>query len=132
MWKTKINSGIQKDVGYGAQEHRHHADGPEALGVDKAVHAQAGHHKDISQEVDGDVGVRIADGGVAGPEEVEHGPLHRQPQHCQRMTPTSTMSTKELPMMASASFTFPRPALDGAERGAAHAEEVGKGTPPWR
>ena len=70
--------GVQHDVHRRPQHHRHHAHRTKALGVDKGVHPQADHHEQGAHEIDGHVVVGIGKGGIAGPEEIEDGPLKNQ------------------------------------------------------
>ncbi len=55
-----------------------------ALGIDEAVHAQACHDKHISQQVNGDIGVCVADRSVTGPKKIEHGTLYQKAGHCEQ------------------------------------------------
>ena len=79
----KDEDGIQHDVHRRPQGHRHHPHAAEALGVDKGVHAQADHHKEGAQQIDGQVVVGVGEGQVAGPKEIEDGPPEGQAEHRQ-------------------------------------------------
>ena len=81
--QQKDKDGIQHDVHRRPQGHRHHPHAAEALGVDKGVHAQADHHKEGAQQIDGQVVVGVGEGQVAGPKEIEDGPPEGQAEHRQ-------------------------------------------------
>ena len=76
--QQKDEDGVQDDVHRRPQHHRHHAHRAKALGVDEGVHAEAYHHKQGAHEIDGHVVVGIGEGGVAGSEQIENGPLKGQ------------------------------------------------------
>ena len=123
--ESKDKDRVQDDIGNGTQKHRHHSDGPKALGIDKAVHTQPHHHEQVSQQIDGDIVLRVGDGGVAGPEEVEHGALKGQAQHCQH----NSRSHHHYKRISHDFFCFfqvsPSP-LNGTQGRPAHSEQIGK------
>ena len=119
--KHKDENRVQNDVRHGAQKHSHHADAAKALGVDEAVHAEPSHHEQAPQEVYGHILVRIRVGGIAGAEQIEHGPLQNQPQHRQPHAEQHHHG-KGIAHDPLRLVHISPPSLDGAEGGASHAE----------
>ena len=116
---------VQDDVHNRPQPHRHHAHLSKSLGVDEGVHPQADHHKEGAHQVDGHIGVGVGVGGVAGPEQVEHGPLDDQKQGGDRRSEDQEQGKG----VSHDPFCFlsvsPSP-LHGAQRRAAGAAQIGK------
>ena len=69
--QTKDQDRVKDDVGHGADAYGHHADGGEALRGDEGVHAQGDLYEDGADRVDGNVFHGIADGVLAGAEQIE-------------------------------------------------------------
>ena len=124
--ENKDKNRIQYNIGDRPQKHGHHTHGPKALGIDKAVHAQACHDKDIAHEIDRHISVCVGYGGVAGAKEIQHGPLEHQAQdrqqdsHCHHHHKGIAHDGLRLFLISPSPF-------NGAQGSAAHAEKVGKG-----
>ena len=57
--KGKNKYGVENDIGAGSQQHGHHANGAEPLGIDEAVHPKPDHHENTPQKVNTDILIRI-------------------------------------------------------------------------
>lgn len=48
------------------------------MSIDKGIHSQADHHKNGTQDIDGQIIVGIGEGQVTGAEQIEDGPAEEQ------------------------------------------------------
>ena len=93
----KNKNGVQYNVGNRRPKHGHHTHGPEALGVDEAVHAQTYHDKDIAHE---DRWLRKRPRRKwwhRWPEQIQHGPLEHQSGDRQQDPPRRPSSQRNCP-----------------------------------
>ncbi len=67
--------GVQGNVDHRPQQDGQHPGAPKALGVDKAVHPQAGHGEDAAADVNGNILVGVGESDIAGPKQIEEGTL---------------------------------------------------------
>ena len=74
---------VQQDVGHRADQHRRHAHRAEALAGDKIVQPHRHQGEEGARRVDGHVGVRVAEGGAAGPKTEQQRPAAEQKTHGQ-------------------------------------------------
>ena len=75
--KDKDKQRVQEQVQHSPDGHGEHARDAEPLGVDEIVHAKTYHDEQRAAQVDGEVGVRIGIGGVAGTEQIHQRPAKR-------------------------------------------------------
>lgn len=123
----KDKQGIQNQVQHSSNGHREHTCDAEALGVDKVVHAKAHHHKERAAQVNSEVGVRIGIGYIAGAEKIHQRAAENVAQDGKDRTAYKEHG-KGICHDLFCLFCLASSPGNGEERGAAGAEQVGKGS----
>ena len=117
---------VQDDVQHRPDDHGHHADAGEALGVDERVHAQADEHRDGADHIDPEIAQRGGQGRIVAAQQAQHcggGKVHADGQDRAHEQEHGKGSAHD-PLRFVVPVFAPG---DGRQRGAAGAEQVGKG-----
>ena len=122
----KDKDGVQDDIEHRPQHHRGHPQAGKALGDQKAVHAGGHEGKEGARGVDGQVGVGVAEGGVAGAEPHEQMLLQQEEQSGQHAG--QYQQHQEAVGQHPAGLPVPPlPHAHGHDGGAAQAHQGGEG-----
>ena len=124
--QDKDKDGVQNDVQNGPDEHAEHGGGGPPLGADEGIEAQGQLDKDGAQQIDADILLGVADGGVGRTEGVQDGLLkdaesHGQ-DHCRAQQHGEGVAQDALRLHPPL-----RPQLDGGQGGAPLPRKGGKG-----